>query len=757
MKKLLAIFLTVAMLFSTVALCINVNAADAEMTNALKITSGYFYTNGLRIGTSQTWEFDIWFGTESSTFVIWQDGATNRYTVGADFAGLYNGSSGATAFHGYEALPTGYLTAGHRHVVVEMGVDGKDVITIDGEVVYSAAAASGAYWEEAYILFGEGDIAIDNVSVSGSMGSYGPYDFEDGDRGIFSSDDFTSIISAVWTDPVLEDVTSQAMNLSGYHYTSGLNLGNSQTWEFDLWLADDNAEFSLWADEAYTRYTVAKTFAGVRCCGGESAYGPSDTGYDSFAGIEWPENTTGFLVPNWVHVKMELNVNGRDAIYIDDALVWESDITANSYYETYFIIYPSAFGSETGVAVDNLTITGTETYGPYDFEDGDKGIFDGNIVTVVVEGKGGEVVCPHDVTSDVLAREATCLVPALYEVVCSVCGETVDSYETEVSDHAWSSGHMVDYKAATAEEDGYKVWACTYNCGTTTKATIPATDSYTGDIWTYFDMDEAAATQVIGGFFDAEGLVVENGIGIIPEGNDQSYHQFPEDARDNTQWSVTFDVNVTGIHDTNDVIENKYGHKVYFWFGGEGGLKNEAGYDFDKGCFYIKPASGGSYDAIEYYVDFPMNEWHTIKFEFNAPGEEAFYVDGINTYCAIYVDGEEMVKFSTDIEEWDDTALYELPTSAKFVIIRTFGVNAEVDNYVLGSADFAWVEEETILYGDLNDDGKVNMRDNLLMRQLIIGLVDGNDVNINAADINGDGKINTLDSKAFKAILLGIE
>lgn len=731
---------------------------EDQWSKAVYVNAGYGDNLDYSIGSSQTWEFDLWLFDDDSGLQLWADTATTRYTFTKTYVGMNQaGAGGGYGADDYAGITwhengTTFTTAGWHHFKLELNVDGQDRIYQDGNLVWTGSSTANAYWENGtcYNTIGNG-VAVDNLTITGSNGNTYAWDFEDGSKGIFDegaeSVDVLVVKGNAESDAV---ISTAAWVTSDYFYKENVPAG-AQTWEFDMWLFDEESGIQFWADTASTRYTIAYNYVGMNMAGssGSSAYGDSD----EYSSLTWNAAGAGFDVPGWHHFKVEMGVNGHDAIYQDGVLVWEGSTTANKYWDGCFIL--NVIG--TGVAMDNVSINGSE---PATFEDGNIGYFgEGGWtpVEVVVEGEA-VLECPHLATEVRREVEPTCQTEGLDGIYClnencHVEGGRIGEEVVPTVDHVWSNNHMVDYKAATAEEDGYKVWACTYNCGTTTKATIPATGSYTGDLYCYFDMDEAVATQVIGGFFDAEGLVVENGVGIIPEGNDQSYHQFPEDARDNTQWSVTFDVNVTGIHDTNDTVG--YGHKVYFWFGGQTGIGNEAGYDFEKGCFYIKPASGSTYDAIENYIDFPMNEWHRIKFEFNAPGEDAFYDNEENSYCAIYVDGEEVVKFSTSVDPWDDTALYELPTEQKLVIVRTFGVNAQVDNYVLGSADFAWVEEEEILRGDANGDGRINLADSRILRMALLDVITYDDIYFDGADVDGNGRLNTRDALLLKMIIAG--
>lgn len=61
------------------------------------------------------------------------------------------------------------------------------------------------------------------------------------------------------------------------------------------------------------------------------------------------------------------------------------------------------------------------------------------------------------------------------------------------------------------------------------------------------------------------------------------------------------------------------------------------------------------------------------------------------------------------------------------------------------------LENLIILYGDVNDDGKVNSRDVLKLRQII----SGNALPTDYADVNGDGKTNSRDMIAIRKLISG--
>ena len=730
MKKILSIALVVFMLFA----CVPFSASAAD------------YGYGWQWGSAEAYGYCQDTGVQSTNVKIEYVASVVADSNGADWAmwsaegghAKIDAANGYVTIEGQASTPYawGELAHDNWHHIAYVYEDGNCTFVIDGEEI---ATYSGVKPDtNSYLFFANnGVLTIDDWKISDLDGNVL---FEEDFEG--SEPKFNAGLGAKFallSDPYAEGgaevVMSKAAYVNGgYVDRNGYSFGQSQTIEFDLWLYDDASGIQFWADSAVTRYTFAKTYVGVNIAGGGSAYGDTD----DYAGIEFGD--TGFLTPNWHTFKLEMNVDGADRIYMDGELVWTGRTTANSYWGDRIIL--NAIGN--GVAFDNFSINGQS----WDFENSDSGIFGGDctLVDVVVEG-AGEVECPHLATEEKVDVAPTCQTEGVMGIYCinadcTVEGGRVDEYAIATVDHAWPDESNCSY------ENGSKVWYCTYDCGATASASIPAEDSYTGDLWYYYDMEDATATQKIQGFFDAEGLVVENGVGHMVNGFDGSYHQNPHDSKSNTSWSVTFDFLYEGIYDTGDTAN--YGHRVYFWFGGSSGMANEAGYDFEKGCFFIQPANDAqTYAAYEEYVELTPGEWYTIKFTYDCPGEDAYFDEGAINYCSFELNGEKVIRFSDDFE-----AAFQLPSTAKLIILRTFGVEAYIDNYAVGSADFAWVEEEEVLLGDVNGDGNINVRDLLFLKKYIAGVISIDDIAADLADINGDGEIGAKDSMALKQILV---
>ena len=115
--------------------------------------------------------------------------------------------------------------------------------------------------------------------------------------------------------------------------------------------------------------------------------------------------------------------------------------------------------------------------------------------------------------------------------------------------------------------------------------------------------------------------------------------------------------------------------------------------------------------------------------------------------------GNEAFKANGDfliinVEAADDYAGGDVVIDEESIIFVTYGDLEAV-------TDFTIVNEqgEEILLGDVNDDGKINTQDILLIVDKILG-VDNPSFNADAADLNRDGKINTQDILLVVDIIL---
>lgn len=300
-------------------------------------------------------------------------------------------------------------------------------------------------------------------------------------------------------------------------------------------------------------------------------------------------------------------------------------------------------------------------------------------------------------------------------------------------------------KEATATEDGIRRWYCNGGCGTYVDSAMPATDKYEGKLYSYLDFENETVIKEVTDVLTSDYAKVENGVASILNGYDNPYNQYwPGVGGNMNDYAVSFDFKFNGTFDNNDTSSR--GHTTYFWFGGQDGMSMRAGYDFDKGVFYIRAENGTNYvEEVPYELE--AGKWYNLTFRVYAPGEDAYWDNDELSWCSIEINGETVIIFDTE------DAVYDLPFpgSDDFTIIWTFGVMADIDNFAVGSHDFKWISD-----GDISGDGKVTVRDLLLLKQIIAGTINPTvDYDSAKLDVNNDGKVTAADVTALRSKLMG--
>lgn len=65
-----------------------------------------------------------------------------------------------------------------------------------------------------------------------------------------------------------------------------------------------------------------------------------------------------------------------------------------------------------------------------------------------------------------------------------------------------------------------------------------------------------------------------------------------------------------------------------------------------------------------------------------------------------------------------------------------------------------WIDKSSILIGDVNLDGVINISDVLMIQKYVVGMCEFDDVQKYAADVNGDGYVNTTDATELQKLIV---
>jgi len=121
-------------------------------------------------------------------------------------------------------------------------------------------------------------------------------------------------------------------------------------------------------------------------------------------------------------------------------------------------------------------------------------------------------------------------------------------------------------------------------------------------------------------------------------------------------------------------------------------------------------------------------------------------------YLAFYIDEVEQAKWAGEIS-WSQNSF---PVS---IGERTFTWKYIKDQAVTSGEDAAWIDNiifppsyySSVLYGDVNNDGNINIQDVISTVNIILGSLEY----VEAADINGDGSIDVIDVIGIVNLILG--
>ncbi len=644
------------------------------------------------------------------------------------------------------------------HIVLDGSAGNGTDIYVDGALVGHVANTIKAQW-----CGHPSELAIDNLKITGDGVDYFE-DFEDQTFGAYDGNGyavkytFEDVPEPEEPKDVFEFITTGTpggeayLVKGGYDYELGLmgadnynayydmdtaiNPGRSEyVINFDLALIPEDdtlgkCYFEIWSNVATNRWVVGTEFTGF--------YNGSENTSD-YTAFDW-----GAATKDNFHNVTYIFRNRMVQILVDGQFRYEGRVGTGGAW-TNMMIGNVYNGSAILDNVQLFKFTESNPNQPNELEALEVRMArDEDVKVIDLDAADFCAANGHIQNHTVRTTEPTCTETGVDTTYCAVCGGVAKTTSVPALGHSYPG-----YYSGTTV-DGVRTFACRRGCGQTWSTTVPTPVAGTIDF--FVDFESAEVVQSIAGIFyetDADGNrmpdgreVVEDGVGKFKAGCGQNYNQFDiHDSSLRNQYTVSFDFNYKGTFDTNDT--EGYGHGVWFWFGGDSGIGNEAGYDFDRGVFFVRPWNSTAYSEYTAAVKISKDTWHHLEFKVYAPGEESE-----ENWMKFILDGEEVLVF----DEWFETTYY-LPTQQSFCIIRDFGVEADIDNFAIGSIDLQL--EAKINVGDLTGDTRITTKDLKLMKLALAGKIILTPAQEAAADVNGDGLFTIADLAAMKLLLAG--
>ena len=646
---------------------------------------------------------------------------------------------------GGTTLPYNFVKDTWYHIVLDGSAGNGTDIYVDGLKVGSVATTIKAQW-----CGHPSELAIDNLAITADGVDYFE-DFEDQSFGAYDGNGYAiayefDIVPPEPVKDIYEFITTGTpggeayLVKGGYDYELGfmgadnynayydmdtaINPGREEyVINFDLALIPETdttgaTYFEIWSQVATNRWVVGTTQTGY--------YNGSENTSD-YTAFDWGEATKDNF-HNVTYIfrarKCTILVDGVEVYEGRSGTVWTNMMIGNVYN-----------GSAILDNVQLFKFTDSNPKQPNELEALTVRMANDEDVKVIdLDAADFCAANGHIQGYTVRTTAPLCEATGVDTTYCAICGAAAKTTVVPAIGHSWPN-----YYNGAHKEDGYWYWECKNGCGTTKQTTVPTPVEGSYDL--FLDFADAEVVQGIADIFNGDGEVVADGVGKFTVGCGQNYNQFDIRGALRNQYTISFDFKVNSLFDSNDT--NSYGHGVWFWFGGDSGIGNEAGYDFDAGEFFVRPWNSTAYGEIRAAAKISKDTWHHLEFRVYAPGEQSD-----DNWMKFILDGEEVLVF----DDWYSTAYY-LPTQQGFCIIRDFGVAADIDNFAIGTYDLALEAKRNV--GDLTGDTLITTKDLKVMKLALAGKIVLTAAEEAAADINGDGLFTIADLGAMKRLLAG--
>ena len=208
---------------------------------------------------------------------------------------------------------------------------------------------------------------------------------------------------------------------------------------------------------------------------------------------------------------------------------------------------------------------------------------------------------------------------------------------------------------------------------------------------------------------------------------------------DESSWENTYELNVEPLYENFDSAS--FNEFLWEFSGNENWIID--GNQFIGDSYSAKSGFIDHNMMSEIFITMDIVEDGQISFDKKVSCEDVGAQSGnYYDYLAFYIDGIEQAKWAGEIN-WSQNSFAVLSGE------RTFSWKYIKDQGVASGDDTAWIDNiifppsyySSILYGDVNDDGNINIQDVILTVNIILDSLSYNE----SADLNIDGSIDVLD------------
>lgn len=473
-------------------------------------------------------------------------------------------------------------------------------------------------------------------------------------------------------------------------------------------------------------------------------------GEDAVGATDAVKSMTPWTAGEFHNVAIQVQ-NGTLTIYLDKEVVYSAPV-GMSYWEDLAVLYTN----NCGVVIDNFYVYDAKTFDTLvtglDINDGSD--YEKTISDVKATGADACAANGGHIYHWATTAPTKCYEQGTNTYTCYVCGATEEKQEIPMLEHKFQA---YDINRVETDEEGNTIayTKCQESDGCVEKryVVLPKEEDYTGTLNFFHDFTDDFMKVTT----DSSecGLIFEDGVGRYVD-SDLNYNRIrlgtnmTKEELNEKGMTYGFDFVYNGTFDTNDTVGN--GH--YFGVGiGKNLLGTmQAGYDAQEQVFFLRAnpiAGGGSKNEKSDVIKLIVGETYNFEVKLYAPqpkGPE----DAEKCELALYLNGVKVVNM-TGIEVFT-LCNYEQNLDSFF--FWNFGVAMDMDNYHVGSYDFAWNRE---YMGDVDGDYSITVEDAALMRQYLAKIIDETGfAAVSRADVNMDGFIDAKDQLRIRKHLAGV-